>query len=229
MGAVMLPAYSVAFAGNDVSYGGSKTAYDQYQLEQEGKHLAENGYYDEAIVKFQEALDPKYAKYDFQKSLAIGSIVTILTWQEKYDEAIERSKWFMEKKVTIYALEQEAFIQALKEHKKSNSKQVIYNFISRLKKDHEKELPPQGYEQINGVSTIANIIRLYDTIGDQDAGIKFIDEILAYFRTGKAGDPKPGKVDAEYIKIREAFEKDKAEGTRGRATKALIHSDYFPW
>ena len=73
------------------------------------------------------------------------------------------------------------------------------------------------------------ILRLYDAIGDHDAGIKFIDENLAYFRTGKAGDPKPGKVDAEYMKIREAFKKDKAEGTKSRATKALIQSDYFPW
>lgn len=70
---------------------------------------------------------------------------------------------------------------------------------------------------------------LYDTIGDYDAGIAFIDEILAYFRTGKAGDPKPGWVDAEYMKVREAFEQDKAQGTKGRATKALIQSDYFPW
>ena len=32
-----------------------------------------------------------------------------------------------------------------------------------------------------------------------------------------------------YLLIREAFEKDKAEGTKGGATKALIQSDYFPW
>ena len=45
----------------------------------------------------------------------------------------------------------------------------------------------------------------------------------------------------EYLKVREAFEKDKAEGFKGcvgakpgeacmgRATKTLIQSDYFPW
>jgi hypothetical protein len=45
----------------------------------------------------------------------------------------------------------------------------------------------------------------------------------------------------EYLKIREAFEQDKSEGRKscvgaktgevcmGRATKALIQSDYFPW
>ena len=29
--------------------------------------------------------------------------------------------------------------------------------------------------------------------------------------------------------LRDAFEQDKRDGTKGRATKALIQSDYFPW
>ena len=33
----------------------------------------------------------------------------------------------------------------------------------------------------------------------------------------------------EYLKVREAFEQDKAEGKKGRATQVLIQSDYFPW
>ena len=258
LGVTILSICHPLVADNEASYQGAKTVYLQYQLEQEGKHLAQNGHYDEAIAKFKEALDPKYINYDFQKAFAIGSIVKILIWQEKYDEAIKRNKWFMEKKVTSYALEQEALIQALKEYKNSDDRQVIYNFINRLKKDHEKELPSKGYEQINGVSTIANIIRLYDTIGDSDAGIKFIDEILIFLRDRKknkaeayavydriktvdqaANCMKIGPKDnadwhgckflSGYLSVREAFEKDKADGTKGRATKALIQSDYFPW
>ncbi|HCM42306.1 MAG TPA: hypothetical protein DIS66_03200, partial [Candidatus Omnitrophica bacterium] len=49
------------------------------------------------------------------------------------------------------------------------------------------------------------------------------------------------KIEREYLLIREAFEQDKAEGKKGcvgkkpgevclgRATQALIQSDYFPW
>ena len=78
-------------------------------------------------------------------------------------------------------------------------------------------------------TSVSDALRLYDTIGAHDEAIAFIDMILAFFRTGKAGDPKPGWVDAEYMKVREAFEKDKAAGTKGSATKALLKSDYFPW
>ena len=91
---------------------------------------------------------------------------------------------------------------------------------------------------------VSNILRLRDTIGDYDAGIKFVDECINYFKKAdieKSGVYKPGRVDNEFVKIREAFEQDKAEGKKGcvgkkpgevcmgRATKAIIQSDYFPW
>lgn len=127
-----------------------------------------------------------------------------------------------------------------------------------MREKHKNEFPPLGYDSGSGVYQIATILRLYDTIGDHDAGIKFIDEILTFLRgrkkdRGEAYDlydriktveqatscmkvgPKDNpdwhgcKFLKEYFLVREAFEKDKAESTKGRATKALIQSDYFPW
>jgi integrase len=129
---------------------------------------------------------------------------------------------------------------AMMKLQESNDSEAVVRHINLIKTKYKNLMPPFGYD-LSGIRHITTILRLHNTIGDHDAGIAFIDEILAYFRTGKAGDPKPGRVDAEYMKVREAFEQDKVEGFKGcagsppgqvcmgRATKALIQSDYFPW
>ncbi len=199
-------------------------------LEKEGKVLFRSGKYDQALEVFHKANDPKYWLYEGRPNgFAESYIREIHVMREEYDKALER----IEKLLPLVAgnqhfMDQKEEYEALIQYKNTKDPKYVYDYIKTLGARYSNKLPPIGYK-LTSVIQIGTILRLYDTIGDQDAGIAFIDEVLVYFRTGKAGDPKPGPVDAEYMKVREAFEKDKAEGTKGRATKVLIQSDYFPW
>jgi tetratricopeptide (TPR) repeat protein len=199
----------------------------QHQYEQQGKLHVEQGKYEEAIENFDKAieLDVKINGGDRGRPMAFK--IKALSYKGNYQAALTLMNYLISahpKHEHYKDWKEELEMLSIQNLEERNKK--IYGYIDRLKEKYSERLPPRGYW---AYLEIPAILRLYDTIGDNDAGIKFIDEILAYFRTGKAGDPKPGKVDAEYMKIREAFEKDKSEGTKGRATKALIQSDYFPW
>ncbi|MSR77657.1 MAG: hypothetical protein EXS63_05465 [Candidatus Omnitrophica bacterium] len=207
--------------------------WEQHQLQQEGQKLVKNGFYEEAISRFREALSPRYIKFEDDKGFAKYSITHVLILQGKYDAALKEYQWFLDQnkknnKAIVHARE----IQALKEYQSTQDPQTILNYIDLLKNEYADSLPPQGYDSGIGVGQIATILRLYDTIGDQDAGIRYIDEIMEYFKQNdirRKGSYQPGNADQAYLKLREAFEKDKAVHTKGGATKALIQSDYFPW
>jgi hypothetical protein len=72
-----------------------------------------------------------------------------------------------------------------------------------------------------------------------DGGISFVNECLEYgylqhpeyvrANTSKEALRLGQKGAAEYLKVREAFEQDKKEGKKGRATRQLIQSTYFCW
>jgi len=126
-----------------------------------------------------------------------------------------------------FKLELEALLQA----QETKSNESIYKYIDSLKEKYKDSLPPVAYNTFSSIP-ISTILRLYDTIGDSDGGIAYIDMCIDFFKQQdikKYGKYKPGNADEEFLKVREAFEKDKAEGKKGRATRALIQSDYFPW
>lgn len=219
----------------NISFG-PKNTLARNALQEEARVLKKQGLYERALEKYREAILPKMLTFEWQASTARGAIIEIYCLQGRYDEALEDMKWFVagnSEKFTPWLNE----IKALAEYQASGDAKMVYDHISWLKETKKKFSPPAYADD----QTVSTILRLYNTIGAHDAGIKFIDEILAYFRTGKAGDPKPGKVDAEYMKVREAFERDKRDGFKGcagslpgqvcmgKATKALIQSDYFPW
>lgn len=199
-------------------------------LEKEGKTLYRKGEYDQALIKFNEANSPSFWLYENSPNgfaeLYIRRIYFLTGQYQKAWAMISQTA--KDRPYNQPFIDEKIMYDALLASKQKNSNEPIYSYINFLRNKYAAKLPPKAYS-LSSVANIATILVLYDTIGDHDAGIAFIDEILAYFRTGKAGDPKPGRVDAEYMKIREAFEKDKAEGAKGRATKALIQSDYFPW
>ncbi len=231
----------------------------QHQIEQEGVWLVKNGQYDEAIVKFKEAMQPEYIKYENDKGMPTYYLIKVLILQEKYDEALKENQWYVNRnKTNNTAIIAAKEIEALRDYKKTGNPQIIRDYIPLLKAEYKQILPPIGYDSGIGPTQIATILRLCDTIGDQDAGLKFIDEVLNFLRDRKKNrgdaydvydriktveqatncmkvDPKDNpdwhgcKFLRAYLLVREAFEKDKAEGTKGRATKALIQSDYFPW
>jgi len=231
----------------------------RHQLEIEARNLAKAGFYDNAIAKFREALSPEYIEFEFEKGMATGSIVHILIFQEKYDEAFEEWKWFIEqnKKNNEAQITAEEII-SLKKFKETRNPEYVRSFIELYRQNKYKLLPP-SFEWGPGPAEVSTVLRLYDTIGDPASGIGLIDEVLVWaYENEKALEPlRNHRIDnasdaikcaakdkpveerdptwrgcswlAEYLLVREAFEKDDVEGAKGRATKALIQSDYFPW
>ena len=152
-------------------------------------------------------------------------------------------------------LELEALIKA----RETKSPHPVNDHIQYLKEKYKDQLPPKRYQSTGYSTVVtSDIIRLYDHIADYDAGIAFVDSVVNYFYSKnkslrgvstsqealqKAEERgkhwRDYKKIYEYLKVREAFEADKKEGRQscvgktgvciGRATQALIQSDYFPW
>lgn len=239
---------------NGVKLSDSKKLGIVRRLEMEGKALFRDAKYDEAMKKFNEANNPKYYLYENHgNGYAEAYIRRIYFIRGEYEKALENINKILgldyiqkmlevENEVGAHRLSYEKMeYEALMRAQTSNSNESIYAHIGFLKKKYKDHLPPLGYTFGIGTSIIPTILGLYDTIADYDAGIAYIDEIMEYFKQKdieKYGEYKPGKVDREYLKVREGFEQDKAEGRRpclgrsvcvGRASQALIQSDYFPW
>ncbi|MBI4357419.1 MAG: hypothetical protein HY559_06040 [Gammaproteobacteria bacterium] len=210
-----------------------KWIFEQHALEEEGRRLEKAGDFAKALEKYQLASSYGIKIWAGTKLASAPNIsnhvIGVLQKQRRYQEALNGVK-----QVRSYAPKSQHYIdwekelEALVEYQKKGDPAPAYKYIEWYKQKNKEGLPPAGY----WVTPVTTLLRLYDTIGDYDAGIAYVDECLEYFKQQdikKYGEYRPGHVDEEYIKVREAFEQDKREGTRGRATKALIQSDYFPW
>ena len=240
------------------SFDFDKAVVESVRLVHQAKSLEEQGRYEEALKKYHDALAHELNKYRWEEASARGGIVKVYINMKRYDDALNAMDWFLEEnKNPKAALERIKEIKELKKYQKTNDPQGVHEYIKFYRKEYEHFLPPKNWFAGSDIY-ISTILRLYDTIGDHDAGIKFIDEILDWTHQtdndfkhlkGRINDSqqasecigldKPVKERnpdwrackwlREYLLVREAFEKDKAEGTKGRATQALIQSDYFPW
>jgi len=195
----------------------TKKIIRQSEIEHEAKLLEKQGRYEDAVTKYQEAMHPSLLNSERDKAGAIGGILRIHQKQGKFDLALKELGWFSAYPNQLY-VDTKPELEALIKARDTDSMKPIYAHISHLKEKHQKFIPPKGHEPV----FTTNIIRLYDYIGDLDAGIAFVDAVIAYkkltFSTRE-----------EYLKIKQAFTEDKAKGSKGRATEALIRSDYFPW
>lgn len=236
--------------------------YSRFELEQQGRTLAESGRLDQALHCYQEAIKPENIIYEHEKSTAIGAMTEIYKWKGEYDNALKTYQWFFRGgKSNKSSLTEKREIEVLIDYQKNHDSKVITDFIETLKKENADRLPPTAYYSTGTDIIISDILRLYDTIGDYDGGIVYVDSILNYafsqnpkierFISSKMAEDYMNQLNAqkkradgyaykilrEYLLIREAFEQDKAEGKKGsmkegklgRATLALIKSDYFPW
>lgn len=217
---------------------GQKNTWARNALQEEARALKKQGLYEQALEKYREAILPKMLTFEWQASTARGAIIEIYCLQGKYDEALEDMKWFVagnSEKFTPWLNE----IKALTEYQSSGDAKMVYDYISWLIETKKKFLPPAYADD----QTISTILRLYNTIGDQDAGIKFIDEILnwtfetsddfkhlkgvvqtaaqaakcAVFDAKPDSDWRECKVLREYLLVREAFEQDNRNGFKGCA------------
>ena len=210
---------------------------EKNSLEKQGRNYEYQSEFDRAAQKYQEAVELDNRIYGSKNGRALAFLAEVFQKQNRYEDALELVLGLVvaHPKQENY-LDWKSELDALIKYKNTGSQEPVSEYLKGYSKKYEAKLPPNTYT-FGSIFYVNRILMLYDTIGDYDAGITFIDEVLAYFRTGKAGDPNPGRVDAEYIKIREAFELDKKEGKKGsmkegkpgRATLALIQSDYFPW
>lgn len=245
-----------AFADADNHNAVMKLIGIQHQHEQQGKLYVERGEYEKAIEQFDKAieLDIKINGGDRGRPMAFK--IKALAYQGNYKTALDLMNYLIVAHPTHeHYKDWKEELEILSIQNLTERDKKIYEYISRLKAKYAERLPPKGYWAYMEIPTI---LRLYDTIGDHDAGIKFIDEILNWtYDTDKDFKHLKNKINnskqaevcmelhkpvrernpdslackwlREFLLVREAFEKDKAEGTQGRATKALTQSDYFPW
>jgi tetratricopeptide (TPR) repeat protein len=221
-------------------------------IEEDGRRLEDIGNLNGALKKYEEAiaLDLKIYGSDLGRPMAFKA--KIFQRQERYKEAQE----IVTQLLTAHPgqenyLEWIVELGALIQYKSSHDPTPVYNYINHYRQKYFKELPPNGYSARTSI-LVTGILALYDTIGDLDSGIKYMDEIIDFSNKRNPdrlpastsdeaikmslpinGAPNPNRrryeVDAEYLKVREAFQKDKAEGKKGRATQALIQSKHFTW
>lgn len=210
-----------------------KLIFEQHAVEEEGKQLERADKYEEALVKYRKAIEYDQKMPKVLRGRPTFFVARVLQKQGKYEEALTVLRSLKESHAGAKHYEDRLLeLEVLIEYQKTHDARSVYEYIGNLKENNKGNLPPLGYDGIFGVTVIITLLRLYDTIGDYDAGIKVIDECFVYFKNQdmkKYRKYKPGHVDDEYQKVREAFEQDKRDGTKGRATKALIKSDYFSW
>ena len=208
----------------------------QSEIEQEARWLEKQGRYKEAIAKYREATDPALLNYDYDAGVAIGGIERIYQKQGEFELALKELQWHLERNPEKYQ-DQKLELEALIKTRRANSPQPIYEHIEYLKRKYKNQLPPS--EGVPWEAVVVAIIRLYDYIADFEGGIDFVEGFLKYYAARGPGNPyQPAN---PYFQVKQAFLQDKADGFKGcvgsppgqvcmgKAAKALIQSDYFPW
>ncbi len=234
---------SVAAANEESSRISQKESLRRIILQDElwsaGNRLRDQGRYEESIDKYRLAADPSLCNYSYDAVVPLMGMVESYKMLGRFDEALKILNPLVVKypKKEHYAdlkLEIEGFAKSSTQ----KSFEPIREHIQYLKTKYKTWLPPYGCEDM----IAGRIIYLYDHIGDLEGGIKFIDSIHQYFRTGKAGEGIKKVINTPknpYYPILQGFLEDKKTGEHpnclgkpacfGRGTKALIASDQIPW
>lgn len=205
---------------------------ERRNLENEGRRLAKERLFDEALVKFRSALDPALFSDERDKVFALCAICKIYVYQGKLDEALD----CYTKYVLVLNPKKEVFIDKQKELKAliiardSKSNESIYSFIDYIKDKYKKYLPPTGYS-VTVAPRIDDLIHLYDYIHDYDSGIAFMDELIKYHtnhndRNHRSAHAKDVK---EYTRVKQAWELDKSTGQHGHLQEVIRTSDIISW
>jgi len=187
-------------------------------FEDEARKLLKKGKYDEAIARYEMATDPSVLNYESEKSPALWGILNAYQLKRDFSGALEILQWFLarEPKKEIY-LEKRQELEALLNAGLNQSDEPVEDYIEHLQRTYPNDLPPSGRDPY----LCGRLIYLYDYAGDAKGGLAFVDGILS-------GGKLKRKARREYLKLREAFQEEKAEKTRGLAIRILERSDYFP-
>lgn len=201
---------------------GTRKIIRQTQIIHEAQALEKESRFEEAIAKYQESMSPSLLNSERDKAYGMAGILTIHQKQGKLDLALKELEEWYRLFVSPYQaqlyIDRKPELEALIKARDTGSNEPIYAHIENLKQRYKPVLPPKGHQSF----VTSQIIRLYDYIGDLDAGIAFVDSVLSYKKLYP-------RVREEYLKVKQAFMADKAQGTKGRTTEALTQSTYFSW
>lgn len=226
-------------------------AHVQAELEREARSLIQRQQLDEAVLKYKEALHPVLIRNEADRSGALWGILQIHQWQGKFELALEELQWFLKARPDKdYYIDKKFELEALIKARDTGSNQPVYEFIEYMKKKWASLLPPKGSNTYTD-SVLSPILQLYEYMGDYDSGMAYVDEILDYeynrtkikkvFTSAEADQRMQDlqqrrergwqdyKAIRDWLRIREGFEQDKREGTKGRALRAILDSDIIPW
>jgi len=148
-------------------------------LQREARALEIEGKLDEAILKYQDAIQPALVTDEAEKSMALWGIMEIHQMQGKYRLALEEVQWFLRMnpgKPNYWEKKYE--LEALIEAERLGSTEPVYEYIRSLRERYRDHLPPGQYTFI-GTWVGRAIIRLYDFLGDYGAGIDFVNLLLS--------------------------------------------------
>ena len=210
----------------------TKKILKRNKFQNEGSALAEQGLYEEAIVKFRLAADPSLIIEEHERAVPIGLIVRAYERQGKFEEALKEQQWFIvrHEKPTETALEEQTKLKALITARDTKNNKSIYEYINYMKKKYSKYLPPNGYLAGETGILIGKFIHLYDYMHDYDAGIALMDEVIKYnTEYNKKHKIVRDKTLSEYTRVKQAWELDKKTGQHGHLQEVIRTSDVISW
>lgn len=200
----------------------AKIAQLSYTLE-EALKLALSGKTDEALLKASEISINTGFKADDVKQ-AKSTKFQILKRAYRYNDALAIGKELSDYHPNFRIREEEA--RALAGYQSKREKQVIYNFLDLFLKKNEKLLPPR----VHNLNTLAIIIRMYETMGDIDEALVWVEKYRSYYFPKKE-KKKPSGVSQKKREglnlLKEALLRDKAEGKNTYAQELINTTDYF--
>ena len=207
---------------NKASY--ATIVHIQAEIEREAKFLVENFKYEEAIVRYEDALSPVLIRNEHDKAQALWGIMQIHLLQGNYQLSLEELRWFINQRPDKENyIDKKMELEALIGARDTQSYEPIYRFIEYLKRKYEKYLPPKNWNPPMD-AVISTIIQLYDYMGDSEAGIAFVENVLKH-----KAFKKPSDLRDDYYSIIEGFKNDSGKTGYGAPLKAIFQSDKLSW
>lgn len=198
-------------------------------LIREGNKLAHSALYDQAIIKFQEAMDPSLFNDPRDEAEGRYGIMKARIRQSRFKDALNENQWFIQKfGLNESNKETRQEILALIDFQTTGTAKFIYNHVESLKNKYSDQLPPRNFVG-NGPIVSSEIIHLYDYINDSDKAIAFLNEFLTYLKKRSNASNSDKSEIAEYEAAKQAFKEDKQTGLKGHLQKVIATSEYIGW
>lgn len=190
----------------------------------EGDRLVEKELYDQAILKYQEAVTDKYIKQSKDKNAALNGLVNANQMLGLYEEAYKLN----EEKIKTGSGRKEWRLRsqellALIEFKRENNSVPVMGFITKRNEIMKKSFNAKKIA-FDEKSQFEKSLYLYEIIGDYDAALKLCDEYLAMKKV-----KKDKKFKAEVEDLRKTILEAKVTREKNKIFKKLNEYDFYNW